>query len=380
MLKLLSVAASAVILLASCGKNELLSGAFGPQAVEFYAYQGNAPMGKGLVTDNGAAGSSVSSSIKETGFGITAYYTETSDWEADVAVPNFMYNQKVVWDSASEGWTYSPFKYWPTMPGEKISFFAYAPYADGSNGLTPSENTAKTPSVKWALTEADKLVDFVAAAAMNRLQDNTVERAEPIGFDFKHQMSRLGFRVRTSEDMASGSYVVLTSAKLLASEKLYEEAVYTFDASGNGVWGSKSERDVDYDIWTVVNASVPANNKIGGKEYTGRVLDVKSSTAKPLFRDGHYLFLIPETPHEGSGTAEGDLRMEFSYDIVSEDAGLPDGYVCSKCVKTVDLPKGLLRQGVAYLITVTIKVDRIEFTAEVVGWNTYEEDKETTVK
>ncbi len=381
MQKLLSIAASVMILLASCAKNELITGTFSHKAVEFCVYQGNAPVGKGLVTDNGAADLATSASIKKTGFGITAYYTETSDWEADASVPNFMYNQEVVWDSGAGLWTYSPLKYWPTMPGEKISFFAYAPYADGENGLAPSDNTAANPSVKWTRTEADKLVDFVAASAMNRQQDNAAENIGTIGFNFRHQMSRLGFQVRTSEDMASGSYVVLTSAKLLASPKLYKEAVYAFDASGSGSWVSKTAGTGDYDIWSAVNAEVPADNKIGGKEYQEKVVAITSSKAKPLFREGHYLFLIPETPFKESGTAEGDLKMEFTYDIVSEDAGLPDGYVSSHCVKTVDLPEGLLRHGVAYMITVTIKVTRIEFTAEVVGWNTYEEEYwETTMK
>ena len=59
--------------------------------------------------------------------GIFAYYTGSNDLTISEK-PNFMYNQEVKRSNASSPWTYSPVKYWPNNPGDKLTFFAYAPY------------------------------------------------------------------------------------------------------------------------------------------------------------------------------------------------------------------------------------------------------------
>ena len=57
--------------------------------------------------------------------GIFAYYTGSNDLTISEK-PNFMYNQEVKRSNASSPWTYSPVKYWPNNPGDKLTFFAYA--------------------------------------------------------------------------------------------------------------------------------------------------------------------------------------------------------------------------------------------------------------
>ena len=47
----------------------------------------------------------------------------------------FMNNQKVTWNGSGNAWEYTPSKFWPSGANDKVSFFAYAPYA-GSNGIT----------------------------------------------------------------------------------------------------------------------------------------------------------------------------------------------------------------------------------------------------
>ena len=115
------------------------------------------------------------------GFGVYAYLVEDAittpgdeanatkyaDWFAasPSKVPNFMVNQKLLWNATNQGWYYSPLKYWPnetdndsqTSPAEmigssstshtdRLSFFAYAPYlkdvtASGP-GITATTNNA----------------------------------------------------------------------------------------------------------------------------------------------------------------------------------------------------------------------------------------------
>ncbi|MDB0712397.1 fimbrillin family protein [Bacteroides xylanisolvens] len=69
--------------------------------------------------------------------GIFAYYTGSNDWTISKK-PNFMYNQEVKRSNASSPWTYSPVKYWPNNPGDKLTFFAYAPYVKEVSGSNPS--------------------------------------------------------------------------------------------------------------------------------------------------------------------------------------------------------------------------------------------------
>jgi len=142
-------AAAAALMLASCaesGINETTTEAIASQnsasktPVAFSSYMPG-------TTRAGAVATMDDDKLKETGFGVFAYYTESAKYgdQGVDSVPNFMYNQEVTY---SNGWTYSPLKYWPnesaqatdvdqqTDPAETpsgadyLSFFAYAPYVD----------------------------------------------------------------------------------------------------------------------------------------------------------------------------------------------------------------------------------------------------------
>lgn len=95
--------------------------------------------------------------LKETGFGVYAYYTK--DKQIGVDVDNFasldesnkaivMLNQEVEWDDTK--WTYSPMRFWPGNQNY-MSFFAYAPYNGTSFPSIGSEGTEyeKTPYFRF---------------------------------------------------------------------------------------------------------------------------------------------------------------------------------------------------------------------------------------
>lgn len=63
--------------------------------------------------------------------GVFASYTGKLKYENVTVMPDFMYNQKLVYDGTGAAWTYAPLKYWPNGLAETpeyLSFFAYAPY------------------------------------------------------------------------------------------------------------------------------------------------------------------------------------------------------------------------------------------------------------
>lgn len=112
------------------------------------------------------------------GFGVFAYQTGSTNYTAEQTEfqPDFMYNQAVT-GTTTDGktsWTYNPIKYWPNDNDEadnagakglgktgKVSFFAYAPYANLSatdanknSGITAvsANNVAGDPTVTYKLT------------------------------------------------------------------------------------------------------------------------------------------------------------------------------------------------------------------------------------
>lgn len=105
-----------------------------------------------------------------TSFGVYAYYSGQRLWSAyatsaTVAAgktwPNFLYNQRVSWNTSSTQWYYDPVKYWPNGTGttddtrwmgenmERVSFFAYAPFDElkiNTENLSVLNDPSSTPS------------------------------------------------------------------------------------------------------------------------------------------------------------------------------------------------------------------------------------------
>lgn len=122
------LAAIAALVLGACTKTEINFEQTEADAINFGAYSGRS------VTKAGPTDDMNLKALATHGFGVFATYSGVDDFSA--ANNNFMYNQQVT--SADEGanWTYEPVKYWPNPTNgqpadvQKVSFFAYAPYAD----------------------------------------------------------------------------------------------------------------------------------------------------------------------------------------------------------------------------------------------------------
>lgn len=137
-----------------------------PVAISFDTYvTQNAETRAAIVTPLGTAGSTGSietvDRLRQVGFGVFGYYSSgtgsTDGGYAATSAPNFMYDQKLVYNGSK--WTYTPLKYWPNETSDdahgatdahtdKLSFFAYAPYigypagTDPNNHITPTDNSA----------------------------------------------------------------------------------------------------------------------------------------------------------------------------------------------------------------------------------------------
>ncbi len=157
------------------------------------------------------------------GFGVLAYYTDNEPYNP-YAIPNFMYNEQVTCqdpDAAEPVWTYSPLKYWPNEFGtsaqstslDRLSFFAYAPYAEidpvtgyadnanyGIIGLTRASENGY-PKVRYAVSfDPATQVDLCWTAPLVDLSKPAVN--DKVTFDFKHALSSLNIQIDAKIDDA----------------------------------------------------------------------------------------------------------------------------------------------------------------------------------
>lgn len=369
MKKCLLFAAATLAGLASCSQNEI-ENINNPQdnAIQFGTYLGQSATTKGTET--------TATSIQTSGFGVSAFYTGQINFgNMQNAAPDFMYDQEVKYSSSSSAWSYSPIKYWPTTQGDKLSFFAYAPYRTDDNGISlKSENTAHAgaPTLSIILQDPDKMIDFVAASVIDATHDNT-NHNDKVTFSLKHEMTRVGIQAKVSEkvyssEAANKTKVVITGIKFDAGDNIYKSAIYTFSTtnSGRGTWEDFTTADIDLSSILNLGEVKMANNKYSK---TNAIALDGSTTAVDLLNgtstDKKYLFLIPV-----KNLGENAATATISYDIVTEDANLNKGYSCTSATKQVSLPAGTLVQGKAYTYTFVINVDKVELEATVADWDT----------
>lgn len=313
-----------------------------------------------------------------TKFGVSAYYNSDD-------TPDFMYNQAVIKEGTA--WTYSPVKYWPTMSQDVLNFFAYSPYSDDSNGLTKlSKNTEKgLPYVEVSLPEdgdLTKMVDFVAASPA------MTAKIDVVNLEFKHEMTRISLQAKVSEDVfdavgaANKTKVVIRSIKLNNGGEFYTKAKYKFHQSiidSDWIGHVKAESPIDIqsilnwssDTWTISDKNVIDANSNKGLTLEGQnpVNLLKKTGSKQ-----EYLFLIPSNYADDKGKLVGlkanTTSATITYDIITEDSNLEDGYSKTSATKTVYLPAGIMQQGKAYNLTFTIAVDQVKLDAKVADWDT----------
>jgi hypothetical protein len=130
--------AAAAAMMAACSENDQLAlnqeiQSQQDKGIQFSVYTNRA------MTRAGQPGSLNTDALKEgDGIGVFAFHTNNSKYDERASLPNFMYNQNVVWKTVGEKgvWTYDPVKYWPNEFGSNavsedidyVTFFAYAPY------------------------------------------------------------------------------------------------------------------------------------------------------------------------------------------------------------------------------------------------------------
>lgn len=378
--------ACAALTMTGCSNDEINAPqqSQGNNAIEFSTYLGrNAQGSRGTETD--------SNSIKNSGFGVLAYYTEQNNFaDTNNNKSNFMWNQKVTHNGTN--WEYTPVKYWPTKVDDKVSFFAYAPYVEnGKNTVIELSGKSATGTPTATITLPDdpsQTIDFVAAVQMNKTHDNTKNANNNVSFTLKHEMTRVKVQAKLDKlvydaDPKHKTFVVIKNVTFNNKGQFYKSGIYTFstDDSKRGTWATT-------DYATAYSLDL---NKVMKKE-TIKVTDAKGETVSgdyqkgedgiklvnkdpvSLFKDDQYLFLIPV-----ANLTDGKATATIEYDIVTEDSKLAVGYSCTNATKTVKLPAGTLQQGKSYNYTFIINLDEIVLDATVEKWDETASGKDINV-
>lgn len=262
----LGLLAAAAVSFTACQKDEVISEMPQDNAIGFGTYVGRDAQTKASVTDKAAMEKNTYA-----GFGVFAYYTGSEEY-AYTFTHDFMNNQSVIWDSE---WDYNPKKYWPG-DDNKVSFFAYAPYTDVT--LSPTENITAfgydntnkgNPTLSFSVEdEVIKQIDLLYATPKTDLTSGKVE------FVFNHALSRIGFKVKTSNDQYR-----ITVTKITLNANFNNSGTLNL-YSGNWSYEPSSDRTYTLTSFTPSEITGTAGTAISATEGYAMVIPTDLTSTK----------------------------------------------------------------------------------------------------
>ena len=369
MKKLVFLAASAAVILASCAKieNNALVIDNSNEPVTFGVYTARTATKAVSATDFGTIDqAALEASVN--GFGVFAFHSDNSEGSNDYAAgtpsnfkPNFMYNQKVKYESSE--WKYSPLKYWPNEYGagavstavDKLTFFAYAPYVAtvGDEGVTAfSENTATgDPTVSFKVpAKAAEQIDLMYSNADLKNKTKMAVTGK-VKFTFVHALSNLSIYpiavvdATTIPDSAGPDIDAATKVTINSIEiKGKFNQVGTLNLA-TGVWNS-SAAAADQTVTYAPATAFDVTN-----------INDKDEATTPVTE---FMF-IPST-------AAADYVISIDYDFTTTDAAVEGGKVVVNNKINKTLSSLTFEQGKKIKLYVALGMTSVKFEAVVGGW------------
>lgn len=213
--------------------------------------------------------------------GVYGYYTGYERWEwshkntpSELTTAGYFCNVQL---RQSNGWKYSPLKYWPVDPRRKLSFFAYSPYSTGQGGVVPyplKEADAGAPYVDFTVVpEIKNQKDLLWDAAIDRdIQNRTV------AFEMKHALTAVNFTAALADQSE------VDEGYTVAVKKITVTPLY---ATG--------KLDLTYGTWTIDTSSpAAAEFAVEGADLTGYVFGDDTASHPLLSKDTGVMMFIPQ--------------------------------------------------------------------------------------
>lgn len=111
------------------------------------------------------------------------------------SAPNFMFHE-VVTKQQNGSWTYSPVKYWPNNPSDKVKFVAYTPMSPTTDdiAITSSNTQIGYPTLTYTLQtgKTDLLAASPAALGKQDIDDKVM-------FNFQHILGQVNVKVKAAD-------------------------------------------------------------------------------------------------------------------------------------------------------------------------------------
>lgn len=218
-------------------------------------------------------GTPIISAQQMTNIGVFCAATGSSDWTA-AAAPGKMFNTQLVRNTVSGKWEYSGAPvYWTATNGnDRYSFFAYAPYASGQNGINVQGgiSTAGIPTITYATPkDVTKQPDLMLAVPRYNLRPST----SMVSLQMKHALTCVGFQIQGNGE----------KIKSLTIAGVYSSGTVQLNGE-NVVWSNLAQAA------SPINYS-PLMNFDAGQNYTTALPTLSTN----LIAGNGYLMLIPQT-------------------------------------------------------------------------------------
>ena len=250
--------------------------------------------------------------LQQKGFGVFAYYTAQEPWnEYDSSTgEKFMNNIQVLSSDNGVTWHYNPTMFWPLAPGNKLTFFAYAPYVR-SFALDDTKISFDVAS------QVEKQIDLTWSKSYTSDLMYSTQGDAPVIFRFRHALACIAFNVHAhAKDAAS-----LPEHVIVRIKRVDITSSASHDFSGSGEFYNKGVLDIenltDYPAWSACTGSVSYSllpKNFGGKQAAGFDLTHENTlNAVPLNAADSYIMLIPQ-----DFSVKG-FNVVVEYDVVLYD-------------------------------------------------------------
>ena len=360
------LAAAAVLLLASCGKNEVYVPVQEDIPVGFSNYAPRSiTKADGSLVNSGALGANSK-------IGVYGYSTADANLASNFTIkPEFMTNASVTYASTSATATASdPVRYWPKTNTNLLSFFAFYPRESAKISSKPDANTAGmgTFTFTQAGTVAD-MEDFMISDVANDqyyFATGETENANGVKANngvvplvFNHMLTKVNFKFCT---YANYSPITITVNSATIAKETLSKTVITpsFTAGAAGTLGATS-------FGYVSNTAYGAD------------IVIPFNTTAPSTG-----LQLSETPAVNNGTGTNDVDFLFVPQTLSDDVKVTITYTINQNgTETVNTATVQLNQIVDtssnpitewhindfVTYTFVIGLKEIKFTGNVNSWD-----------
>ena len=306
--------------------------------------------------------------LQATSIGVFGSYTGALKYENTTVSPDFMYNEKVTYESGK--WTYRPVKYWPNDSREYVSFFAYAPYVEN-----PQSNTEGIidmsklydlgdPWVNYRIAEnpwstTSPQVDLLygqqeLTEGGNKTYKPWLDQQKPtdpvndkLTFTFRHALACIGDKItiKCSQELADHitDYGTITISQVKIDYK---------DLTTKGRLILKSEGEANW-------KEIISGEIITTRTYTKGGLNITfPSTATETISEGDGLFYIPLRV---AGMDRASAEVTITYTV---NNGVSSYSGTSSTTFELDMNMEGKKQGIALQLTETLDLQHLVYVIE----------------